>query len=58
LKKLSKKEKERRIIKSVIPASARGEVLRKAIHDLHVEWGRVCGGCGEWPEYCCCLEKE
>jgi hypothetical protein len=61
--RLSEADKQRRIIRTNLPAEARGEVLRAAIHKMHAEMGRICGTCGEWPEFCscepcCCPEAE
>lgn len=24
------------------------------LHQRKIANGSICGGCGEWPEYCCC----
>lgn len=52
--RLSESEKQRRIVRSAIPVDLRHQTLQEAIHKLHAEQGRICGACGEWPEFCPC----
>jgi hypothetical protein len=61
--RMSEAEKQARIVRSTVQLDLRGQTLREAVHRYRAEMGRICGACGEWPEYCscdpcCCPEAE